>query len=42
MFVMDITRSNDGDRLLRDVDMLKDDALEAADEAVRAHDQDFV
>ena len=37
-FVMDIAQSDDVDRLLRDLDMLKDDALKAADEAVRAHD----
>ena len=38
MFLMDIALSDDDDRLLRDLDMLKDDALEAADEAVRAPD----
>ena len=35
MFLMDITQSDDADRLLRDLDMLKDDALEEADAAVR-------
>ena len=38
MFLMDIAQSDDADRLLRDLDMLKHDALEAADEAVRAPD----
>ena len=38
MFLMHITQSYDVDRLLRDLDMLKDDALEAANEAVRAPD----
>ena len=38
MFLMDIAQSNDADRLLRELDMLKDDALEAADEAIRAPD----
>ena len=38
MFLMDIAQSDNADRLLRDLDMLKDDALEAADEAVRAPD----
>ena len=38
MFLMDIAQSDDADRLLRDLDMLKDDTLEAADEAVRAPD----
>ena len=36
LFVMDIAQSDDADRLLRELDMLKDDALEAADEAIRA------
>ena len=36
MFLMDIAHSNDADRLLRELDMLKDDALEAADTAIRA------
>ena len=38
MFTMDIAQSNDTDRLLRDLDMLKDEAMEAADEPVRAPD----
>ena len=38
MFLMDISQSDDADRLLRDLDMLKDDALAAVDEAVRAPD----
>ena len=38
MFLMDIVQSDDADRLLRELDMLKDDALEAADEAIRATD----
>ena len=38
MFLMDIAQSDDVDRLLRELDMLKDDALEAADEAIRATD----
>ena len=38
MFLMDIAQSDDTDRLLRDPDMLKDDALEAADEANRPPD----
>ena len=38
MFLMDITQSDDADRLLRELTMLKDDALEAADEAIRATD----
>ena len=38
MFLMDIAQSNDADRLLRELDMLKDDALEAADAAIRATD----
>ena len=38
MFLMDIAQSDDADQLLRDLDMLKDNALEAADEAVRAPD----
>ena len=36
--LMDIAQSDDADRLLRELDMLKDDALEAADEAIRAPD----
>ena len=35
---MEIAQSNDADRLLRELDMLKDDALEAADTAIRATD----
>ena len=38
MFLMGVARSHDADPLLRELDMLKDDALEAADEAVRAPD----
>ena len=38
MFLMDIAQSEDADRLLRELDMLKDDALEAADTALRATD----
>ena len=36
MLLMDIAQSDDADRLLRELDMLKDDALEAAVEAIRA------
>ena len=36
MFLMEIAQSDDADRLLRELDMLKDDALEAADTAIRA------
>ena len=36
MFLMDIAQSDDADRLLRELDMLKDDALEAADTAIQA------
>ena len=36
MFLMDIAQSEDADRRLRELDMLKDDALEAADTAIRA------
>ena len=36
MSLMDIAQSYDADRLLRELDMLKDDALEAADEAIQA------
>ena len=36
LFLMDIAQSDDAERLLRELDMLKDDALEAADEAIRA------
>ena len=38
LFLMDIAQSGDADRLLREPDMLKDDALEAADEALRVPD----
>ena len=38
MFLMDIAQSDDADRLLRELDMLKDDALEAADTAIQATD----
>ena len=38
MFLMDIAQSDDGDRLLRDLDMLKDDTLAAADKALQAPD----
>ena len=38
MFLMDIAQCDDADRLLRELDMLKDDTLEAADEAIRAPD----
>ena len=38
MFLMDIAQSDDAKRLLRNLDMLKDDALEAADVAVQAPD----
>ena len=38
MFRMDIAQSDDVDQLLQDLDMLKDDALEAANVAVRARD----
>ena len=38
MFLMDIAQSDDADSLPREVDMLKDDALEAADGAIRATD----
>ena len=38
MFLMDIAHSDDADRLLPSLDMLKDNALEAADTAVRAPD----
>ena len=38
MFLMEIAQSDDADRLLRELDMLKDDALEAADTAIRATD----
>ena len=38
MFLIDIAQSDDADRLLRELDMLKDDALEAADAAIRATD----
>ena len=38
LFVMDISQSDAADCLLRELDMLKDDALEAADDAIRAPD----
>ena len=38
MFLMEIAQSDDADRLLRELDMLKDNALEAADTAIRATD----
>ena len=38
MFLMEIAQSDDANRLLREQDMLKDDALEAADTAIRATD----
>ena len=38
MFLMEIAQSEDADRLLRELDMLKDDALEAADTAIRTTD----
>ena len=38
MFLMDIAPTHDADWLLRSLHMLKDDALEAADAAVRAPD----
>ena len=38
LFLMDIAQSDDADRLLRELDMLKEDAPEAADEAIRASD----
>ena len=38
LFLLDIAQSDDAERLPRDLDMLKDAALEAADEAVRAPD----
>ena len=38
MFLMEIAQSDDADRLLRELDTLKDDALEAADTAIRATD----
>ena len=38
MFLMDIAQSEDADRLLRELDMLKDDAPEAADTAIQATD----
>ena len=36
MFLTDIAQSDHADRLLRDLDMFKDDALDGAYEAVRA------
>ena len=42
MFLMEIAQSDDADRLLREPDMLKDDALEAADTAIRATDPALV
>ena len=41
MFLMDIAQFDDADRLLQSPDMLKDDALEAADTAVRAPDPEL-
>ena len=38
MFLMEIAQSYDADRLLRELDMLEDDALEDADTAIRATD----
>ena len=38
MFLMDIAQCEDADGLLRELDMLKDDTLEAADTAIRATD----
>ena len=38
MFLMEIAQSDDADRLLRELDMLKDDEVEAADAAIRATD----
>ena len=38
MFLMEIAQSDDANRLLRERDMLNDDALEAADTAIRATD----
>ena len=38
MFLMEIAQSDDAHRLLRELDMLKDDALEAPDTAIRATD----
>ena len=38
MFLLDIAQFDDTERLQRSLDMLKDDALEAADAAVRAPD----
>ena len=38
MFLMDIAQLEDADRLLRNLDKLKDDTLEVADAAVRAPD----
>ena len=38
IFMFDIAQSDDADRLLWDLNMLKDDAVEAANEAVRALD----
>ena len=38
MFLMEIAPSDDADRFLRELDMLKDDALEAADTAIGATD----
>ena len=38
IFLMDIAQSDDADRLVRELDMLKDDAVEAVDEAIRATD----
>ena len=38
MFLMEIAQSEDADRLLREPDMLKNDAPEAADTAIQATD----
>ena len=41
MFLMDVVQPDAADRLQRSVDLLKDDALEAADVAVRAPDPPY-
>ena len=38
MFLMEIAQSEDADSLLRELDILKDEVLEAADTAIRATD----
>ena len=38
MFLMDIAHSDDADRLVRELDMLNDAALEAADTSIWATD----